>query len=637
MITMQGVLKNKFTWLLLALALLIGVLYVAPELLIWNKLASLNKPFVLIQLTHHGDEAYGTISRFREIYDGHFPPGDLYLDANAPTPFGPFQITPLLMAGFIALFGGNINISYLAATFVLSPIIFLLFYWLGKIITKNRLYAVFFALLGVLTPMFRALPAAFESVALFFNNVGNYFIPIVRTPLAKLSLGRTEDPLLTYLAFLPTIAVLLIFWQKPSKKTGALAGTLIGLVFYVYFHYWVFLTMVVGLIGIFAVFQIKKNFQFFKSVLFLFLALAIVTTPYWINFFSFQNSPTAEEVTKRIGVETSRSLGFIGGNPPIFHYIFYGLLAVLVYFVFYKRDQKNTAKLYWIFIIAMFMIWSVQVITGFVPSPDHWFRPIGAFVFIILSHALYELFKKANYKIVAILLIVSSSLLIAKKVINALVFVNPPQQFIAEHAFESRAFNPSIAESWGWINKNLSHEPKIISPSFITSFYLNAQTSARPYFVGGFNTAASNAFLEKRFLTTYKLFKVKSEFLRRALEIDYSKDMRSPEKYSDSPYADNHVYLNTAEIIPHLYVGYYYNDPSRFPRSKTTYRFVSKEKADELIAAYPKVSASWKDIEADYVYYGPWEKQITQINLKNNPDLELMFKNKEVEIYKIEK
>jgi len=247
--------------------------------------------------------------------------------------------------------------------------------------------------------------------------------------------------------------------------------------------------------------------------------------------------------------------------------------------------------------------------------------------------------------VIAILLIIGSALLVAKKAVNALVFINPPKQFIEENNFESRAFNPGVVESWDWINKNLPYEPKIISPSFITSLYLNAQTSARPYFVGGFNTAATNKLLEERFLTTYKLFKVKPEFLRRVLEIDYSKDMRSPEKYQDSPYPDGHTYLNMAEVIPHLYVGYYYGDPNRFPRSKTTYRFVSKEKADELIAAYPKLSVNWKDVEADYVYYGPWEKQITKIDLSQNPNLELIFssgggsamggKNKEVEIYKI--
>lgn len=630
--TIKTILSNKFNWFLLGLALLIGVLYVAPELLIWNKLHSLDKPYVAIQLTHHGDEAYGTISLFREIYDGHFPVGDLYFDRNAPSPLST-QISALLMAGFIYLFGGNINISYLFATFILAPVLFLLFYWLGRVITGDKIYALLFSLLGVLTPISRALPAAFKSVNLFLGNIANYFVPLVRTPLAKLPLGRTEDPLLTYLVFLPAIAALLIFWQKPNKKTAAFAGALIGLMFYVYFHYWVFLVIVAGLIGLYALLRIKKDFQFLKLNLVLFGVLAIVTIPYWINFFEFRSSPTAAEVAARIGVETSRAPFFIGGEPAVFHYIFYAILAVVIYFVFYRRNHKNTAILYWIFVAAMFIIWNVQVITGFVPSPDHWFRPISVFVMIILFHSAYELLKKVNYKIVAVCLIIGSVLLLSKKVVNALVFVNPPQQFIDGKSFESRTFNPNIVESWDWINKNLPHEPKIISPSFITSLYLKAQTSARPYFAGGFLTSASNALLETRFLTTYKLFKVKPEFLEKVLRVNY-RDFCSEQCLSQTG-RDPHEYLNTVETVTHLYVGYYVNDPNRFPRSETTYRFVTKEKADELIAAYPKVRADWEKIDANYVYYGPWEKQVSQIDLSKDPALDLAFKNQEVEIYKI--
>ena len=625
-------LKNKFRLLLICLAILVGVLYVAPELLIWKKLRELGKPYVAIQLTHHGDEALGTVSRYREIYDGHFPPGDLFLDNNTATPFGPLQFMPLLMAVFIYIFKGNINVSYLAATFVLAPVVFLLFCWLGKAITNNRIFAIFFALLGTLTPIFRAVPQAFRSVSLFMGNILNYFIPLVRTPLAKLPLGRTEDPLLTYLGFLPAIAALLIFWKKPSWKSGALSGALIGLMFYIYFHYWVFLVIVAGLIGIFALSQIKKDPNFFKSVLILFGALTIVTIPYWINFFIFQNSPTAEEVTRRIGVEVSRAPFFIAGEPAIAHYVFYALLGILVYFVFFRRGQKRIAALYWIFIAAMFAAWNVQVITGFVPAPDHWFRPIGAFFAVILFHALYELCKKFDYQKVAAVLIIGSALLISKKIVNALVFVNPPQQFIDDKSFESRSFNPSIADSWGWINKNLPGEPKIISPSFITTLYLYTQTPTRPYLLIGFNTGASNRLLDERFLTTYKLFNVPQQHLERILRMDYSKDFKSPEKFSDSPYPDQHTYLNLAEPITHLYFGAYYKEGHL---STTTYRFVSKEKADELIAAYPKIAVNWKEVDADYVYYGPWEKQITKINLALDPNLDLVFKNQEVEIYRI--
>lgn len=618
----------------MALAIFVGVLYVSPELLIWKKLNDLGKPYVAIQLTHHGDEALGTISRFREIYDGHFLTGELYLDKNAPPVFGPIQIMSWLMAGFIFLFKGNINASYLFATFVLPPVIFLLFYWLGKVISSSRLFSVFFALLAVLTPISRALPRSFESVSLFLNNIGKYFIPLVSTPLAKLPLGRTEDPMLTFLLFVPTIAVLLLFWRKPNYKTGALLGALIGLMFNVYFHYWVFLVIVLGLIGLYSLFKFRQDKNLFKSLLVVFGILIVVTIPYWINFFNFQSLSNAQEISWRVGTDKGRTLGFLEGSPSWFDYIFYVLLAGIVYRVFFKRNQKNTAILYWLLIGAMFLAWNVQVVTGFVPASDHWARPISLFILVILFHAVYELLRKVNYKIVAVCLIIGSVLLVSKKVVNALIFVNPPQKFIDEKSFESRAFNPSIVESWDWINKNLPHEPKIISPSFITSIYSLSQTSARPYFISGFNTAATNQLIEERFLNTYKLFKVPPEFLRRVLEIDYSKDFRSPEKYPDSPYPDQHTYLNTVETITYLYFGYYYGYPGR-ERSETTYRFVTKEKADQLIADYSRLFLNWKDIEAGYVYYGPWEKQITKIDLSKDPDLEPLFKNEEVEIYKI--
>ncbi len=626
-----GLGKNKFVWLLAGLAVLVGVLYVTPELLIWRKLASEGKPFVLIQATHHGDESQGTVSRFREIYDGHFPPGDLYLDSNAPSLFGPIQVMPFLMAVFLFICGGNTNVSYLLATFVLSPIVFLLFYWLGKVITGNRTYSVFFAMLGVMTPMFRALPDAFTGAGLFVNNVAKYFIPVVTTPLAKLPLGRTEDPLLTYLAFLPTIAALLLFWKKPNWKTGALAGGLIGFMFYIYFHYWVFLVIVAGLIGLFALARIKKDPGFFRSTCALWGVLLFVSIPYWINLVLLKSLPAADDVTRRIGLVYGRTFGFAEGNPPVLHYVMYLFLAALVYFVFFRRGQKHIAALYWLCIAAMAIIWNIQLVIGYVPSPDHWYRPIGAFYFVILMHALYELLKKVNYRTLALVLMTGSALLVAKKIVNAYVFIDPPKEFIADHTFESRTFDPGIVESWDWINKNLPHEPHIISPSFLTTMYLGNETSARPYLVLGLNTGASNALIEQRFLQTYKLFHVSPEFLKNTLEVDY-RDMVCNDECVNA--RDNQEYQNTKENVVYLYFGYYSHYPGR-DESTGKYRFISKEKADELIAAYPKVSVSWKDIAADYVYYGPFEKQIVRTDLSKEKNLELVYKNSDTEIYKI--
>ena len=45
----------------------------------------------------------------------------------------------------------------------------------------------------------------------------------------------------------------------------------------------------------------------------------------------------------------------------------------------------------------------------------------------------------------------------------------------------------------------------------------------------------------------------------------------------------------------------------------------------------------WRELEADYIYYGPWERQLSKLALRNDQDLISIYDNSEVEIYKIKK
>ena len=62
---------------------------------------------------------------------------------------------------------------------------------------------------------------------------------------------------------------------------------------------------------------------------------------------------------------------------------------------------------------------------------------------------------------------------------------------------------------------------------------------------------------------------------------------------------------------------------------------IPEEKISELINRYQKIKISWSDINAEYVYFSSWEKQFTNIDLSKENNLSLIFKNPEVEIYKI--
>ena len=130
-------------------AILVGLLYLAPPLIIAHHLNLAGQPLVLNYNAHRDELFY--MSRAREIYDGHWPPSDPHF--NEPTPTVLNSLPSLIMASFIAVFRGNATSAYLAAVFAFSAILFLLFYWLGKIIFGSFGWAIFFAYVGILTPI----------------------------------------------------------------------------------------------------------------------------------------------------------------------------------------------------------------------------------------------------------------------------------------------------------------------------------------------------------------------------------------------------------------------------------------------------------------------------------------------------
>lgn len=139
----------KLKLFLLVSALLVGILYIAPPLLVRYHLEKDGRVFALNYEVYRDELLY--LSRAREVYDGHFPPSDLHFDEQPPTVQNP--LPSLLMAGFMKLYNGNPTKAFLLAQFVFPAIIFLLFYLLGKTLFESNLWAFFLAYAGVLTPI----------------------------------------------------------------------------------------------------------------------------------------------------------------------------------------------------------------------------------------------------------------------------------------------------------------------------------------------------------------------------------------------------------------------------------------------------------------------------------------------------
>lgn len=623
---------KHFWWIVLASAVLVGLLYGLPQFLIWKKLRDVGKPYLVIQLTHHSDEAYGHIGFAREIYDGHFPPGDLYFSEKVPAFFGTSPIPYIFMAFFIWLFHGNVNAAYTAAHFVVPGVLFCLFVLLGYTLTRSRLWALTIGGVALLTPIVNHLPGAFRSITFFSNIVLKNFYPLIKTPLPDLFLSRTMDPLFTYLVFIPMIILLIIFWRSPSKKTGVWAGVALGVLYYTYFYYWVYTTIVIGLLGLVILIWRKKSPERWRAMLWLAGTAALMTIPYWINFFRYIQLPSSREVTDGLGeIEYGRSFRLLQPFSVVFDYVFYAVLGFVVYWFWWRKNERSNreqAILYWIFIIGMFVTWNVQVVIGYVPEPDHWPRTLSPFIFVIGVHSLHELLRRVNQRTVIISLIILSALLVVKKTVNIFIFINPPAQTLVDYTF-----NPNIIDSWKWITEHVAGEPVIASPSFVSSLYFNTETAVRPYLATRVNSSASNVVLEDRFLKIFKAFGVPATMMERLLRSDRTELCGG---FVDCTIPNTNDTQNWLKVPRNLYSGYYSNQIKG--DAPIVFRHVPEAKAQELVQRYQQLpSVAWGQLGAEYVYYGPWERQLVKIDLSRDPSLILVYKNFEVELYKIKR
>ncbi|MEK7674084.1 MAG: hypothetical protein AAB371_02735 [Patescibacteria group bacterium] len=148
---------TKRRFIIILSVFLVGFLHIGPPLAVHFFMSTIDMPFVLNHGVHRDELSYA--SRAREIYDGHFPPSDLYFDEQLPNISNISNPLPsLIFSGFIWLSSGNITTAYLITLFIFSGMTFLFFYFLGRHIFSSFFWAMFFAYVGALTPIaFRIL------------------------------------------------------------------------------------------------------------------------------------------------------------------------------------------------------------------------------------------------------------------------------------------------------------------------------------------------------------------------------------------------------------------------------------------------------------------------------------------------
>ena len=110
-------------------ALLVGWLYVGPPLMVRKNFIDSGHEFILTQYKTYRDSMHVYLPRAREVYDGHYPPAELYDSSESGKQSTIQNLLPTtLFAAFVFLFEGNVDYAYLGAQFLFAGIIFTLFY-----------------------------------------------------------------------------------------------------------------------------------------------------------------------------------------------------------------------------------------------------------------------------------------------------------------------------------------------------------------------------------------------------------------------------------------------------------------------------------------------------------------------------
>ena len=614
--------NNKIWLIVTILAVLIGFLFTAPQILLWDSISGSGADFLLMQQNTYRDEFFQYMPRAKEVYDGHFPPGSIYADDNNITPLNP--ISPLLFSFFIKLSGGDINIAYLLAQFLFAFIFFILFYYLGKLFISSNIAALFFGLVGTLTQIPQLLFGYNYIDEDYLGIIVKKFIPIVKTPISKMYFSRIDDPMLTLCFLIVAILMIYLFWIKPTKTNAILSGIFSSFLAYIYLHYWIFMMVFIGILFIYGVYNFIRYRNKIGPYLLLCFSTFLVLIPYIITFLNFSFSDYSFDYSIRLGKETGRFLikdyitDFSMGWTIIANQLFYLISLVIVYFLYFKKrtDLKKKGIFFIGLVITSFLVWYTPIITGFGFALFHFNKPISLVFFIVGMNMIYDFtstYFKTRYIIKNSLILFSLFLsisLISKHIINFSKFISPPNNQIISYNFPS-----DIINSWNWIESNTKPESKIISDSLITSLYLGSYTSSRPYLASGFLSTLSNSELENRFLISNKLFLVPKEILS----------------------------MRFKEVIPYncANFGCYKDTEINFDKSMWYLTGASRSKfkfsynPDEVFKEYNNLVVNDSQFNSALLYYGPLESQFSKPDFNAMKNIKLIYKNPSVEIYKI--
>lgn len=611
----KNFLKNNF-WTII-LAVMLGFIYFLPNILIPRLLAKEgNYSYHLLNLEAPVLDEVGSYGvKIKELLEGKQHDGDPYVAEykNYPTVWGNYYMA-WLVGKILLIFQAQSPVPlFIVGDFFFPALSFVLAFYIFYILTKHRQWSYLSALVLIAYPNLSALlwfgkHETYQSVATFLDAFSRLFDG---------DFTRLLVPAFSFPFFLAAILALLCWLEKNTRVWLWTVGLTTGLLFYIYFYYWMFWTISLGIL--FLVFLLRRQLAMVRSFFKIGVISLIVSAPFWLNFYQLSQSPAYQVLRLRAGLVMGRFLDYGSWD----NYVIIGL-ALLITGLAVKRGvfNKNFFSFLFSILLATLVVINLQVIFGFNPQPDHWGSRVNIYILVLaLMLGVFYFFKLKNFSTLTRYL----PLIIIPALLMVGLWSKTTYAMISKYDY---LVFPDVIKSYQWINEHIPTDQVLVSPSTKTNIALPFFTVANIYAPPiNFSVAPADE-ITNRFLEAYRVFAVPPEFLKNNLATGVAA-------------VDQHTLFakRRLEFDPLFFLrgdldktlgGYNYQLKNRYPDQSIVV---------EIINQYTRLTMPMNRLtfqhRADYIYNGPYEKLFGRFNPKKFNNLEKVYDQNLVQIYKI--
>jgi len=262
-------------------------------------------------------------------------------------------------------------------------------------------------------------------------------------------------------------------------------------------------SLAIGLIPILLSPKQQYQTQRVKKIISIACIGIITSIYYWFNFWQFYNLPQYSDIVARISPEMSHKFRF---STVWKSYVRDIVLVVALWFLFFRKSKVLVIFLAG-FLLSYFVVVNMQVVTGFNPQPDHWYRTQFLAVALSIFMIFYWMYERYSPKLV------KRHTIKILFVFLAFIFLgNIYSEYIYSESNAEKYIIPySVSGRYAWLNENTPKWSVIgtLSPEIARG--ISIHTHNKLFLPVGSDIAASEKEVWDRLMILSKIFHVNTE------------------------------------------------------------------------------------------------------------------------------